>query len=65
MPVQPKHVGSGDIPNPTIGHIDSLAAWCFFSCTTESLQRAAGEIIVLRVSGEVDLCTVPILQPAT
>lgn len=64
MSVQPEHTGSEDIPNPTIDGIGSLAAWCFLSRTTESLQCAAGEIIVLRVSGEVDLCTVPILQAA-
>ncbi|MFN2534631.1 MAG: STAS domain-containing protein, partial [Pseudonocardiaceae bacterium] len=30
----------------------------------ESSQCAAGEIIVVRVVGEVDLCTIPILQTA-
>jgi len=34
------------------------------SCATESFDCAAGEIIVLRVSGEVDLCTLPTLQTA-
>lgn len=61
MSVQPEHIGSGDTPNPDI---DGLAAWCLLSCAIESLQCAAGEIIVLRVSGEVDLGTVPILQTA-
>ncbi len=37
---------------------------CLLSCATESLPCAAGEIIVLRVSGEVDLCTLPTLQTA-
>ncbi len=38
--------------------------WCSLACATESFPDAAGEIIVLRVSGEVDLCTLPTLQTA-
>lgn len=64
MSAQPEHTGSGDTPNPTTDDIVGLAAGCFFSCTIESLPCAAGEIVVLRVSGEVDLCHVPILQAA-
>lgn len=37
---------------------------CLLSCSTESLPCTAGEIIVLRVAGEVDLCTLPTLQTA-
>lgn len=37
---------------------------CLLSCATESLGCAPGEIIVLRVAGEVDLCTLPTLQTA-
>ncbi len=66
MSPQPEHTGSGDIPNPvTLADINDPAVWCSFSCTTESLRCcAAGEIIVLRVEGEVDLCTLPILRAA-
>jgi anti-anti-sigma regulatory factor len=53
-----------DTPYPIIGDIDDPAAWCSFSCTIESSQCAAGEIIVLWVAGEVDLCTIPILYSA-
>lgn len=63
MSLQPKHTGPKDSFRPSIDDIDGSAARCF-SCTTESLQCAAGEIIVLRVAGEVDLCTIPILQTA-
>lgn len=38
--------------------------WCLLSCATESFPCVAGEIVVLRVSGEVDLCTLPTLQTA-
>ncbi len=65
VPVQPEHnTGSGDIPHraATIGDINDPAAWCAFSCTTQSLLCSAGEIIVLQVKGEVDLGTLPILQ---
>jgi anti-anti-sigma factor len=61
MSVQPKHTGSENTPNPDIG---DLTTWCPLSCTIESLQCTAGEIIVLRVAGEVDLCTVSILHAA-
>jgi anti-anti-sigma factor len=64
MSLQPKHTGSKDAPRLPIDDIDGSAAWCFFSCTTESLQCAAGEVIVLRVMGEVDQCTIPILHTA-
>lgn len=67
MAAQPEHTtGSGDIPHrtATIGDIDDPAAWCAFSCTTQSLFCSAGEIIVLQVKGEADLATLPILQAA-
>jgi anti-anti-sigma factor len=66
MSVQPGHIGSGDLPHRavTISVVNDPAAWCFFCCTTESLLCTAGEVIVLRVEGEVDLCTLPILQAA-
>ncbi len=38
--------------------------WCLLSCATESFPCGAGEIVVLRVSGEVDLYTLPTLQTA-
>lgn len=44
--------------------LGDLSTWCRLSCTIESSQCSAGEIIVLRVAGEVDLGTVPILQAA-
>jgi anti-anti-sigma factor len=64
MSAQPEHTGSGDTPSPTIDDGVGVAAGCFFCCAIESLPCAAGEIIVLRVSGEVDVCHVPILQAA-
>lgn len=58
--------GSGDTPHRAVtsGDMDDPAAGCSFSCTTESVLCAAGEIIVLEVKGEVDLGTLPILQAA-
>ena len=53
--------GSGHIFNP---NIDGLGTRCLLSCAIESLQTTAGGIIVLRVSGEVDLCALPILHAA-
>jgi hypothetical protein len=44
------------------GDTNGLPAWC--SCTAKSLRCSAGEITVLRVEGEVDLCTLPNLQVA-
>lgn len=66
MSGQPKHPASEDILHraATIGDINEPAGWGSFCCTTESLLCAAGEIIVLRVEGEIDLCTLPILQAA-
>lgn len=61
MSVQPEHTGSGETLYPDI---DGLAAGSLLSCAIESSQCAAGEIIVVRVVGEVDLCTIPILQAA-
>jgi anti-sigma B factor antagonist len=61
MSVQPEHTGSGE----TLHHdIDGLAAGSVQSGTIESSQCTAREIIVLRVAGEVDLCTIPILAAA-
>lgn len=45
-----------------VGAHQADAAAC--SCTTESLSSPAGELIVLRVAGEVDLLTIPVLQSA-
>lgn len=61
MSVQPGHAGSGETLHPDI---DGPAAGSVLSCAIESVQCTAGEIIVLRVSGEVDLCTISILQAA-
>jgi hypothetical protein len=48
---------------PTVDRaLDSAAALC--SCTSTSLSSPAGEVIVLRVAGEVDLSTVSVLQAA-
>jgi anti-anti-sigma factor len=58
MSAQPEHTRPREFPFPL------AAAWCSFSCITESRCCAAGEIIVLRVEGEVDLCTLPTLQAA-
>ncbi len=41
---------------------DGSGAATWWSCTKDSLRCSAGEIIVLRVAGEVDLCTLPNLQ---
>jgi anti-anti-sigma factor len=66
MSAQPGHSEPRDIPHP-VTRVDThdSAVWCSFSCTTESLGYcAAGEIIVLRVAGEVDLYTLPVLRAA-
>jgi hypothetical protein len=48
---------------PTLDRVlDDAAALC--SCTSTSLSSPAGEVIVLRVAGEVDLSTVSVLQAA-
>ncbi len=60
MSVQPKDIGSESTLHSDSG---DLATWCL-SCSIESVQCAEGEIIVLRVAGEVDLCTIPILHAA-
>jgi anti-anti-sigma factor len=44
------------------GTLADAAALC--SCAAMSLVSSAGEIIVLRVAGEVDLSTLPVLQAA-
>lgn len=41
--------------------LDPAVQW---SCTTDVLFTPAGEIIVLRVSGEIDLLTLPLLEAA-
>jgi anti-sigma B factor antagonist len=61
MSVRPEHTGPENTPNPDLG---GLAPWRLLSCTIESLPCTTGEIIVLWVAGEVDLCTVPILHAA-
>lgn len=61
MSVQPNGAGSKNTYNPDLG---GLPARCLMSCAIVASQCAAGEIIVLRVAGEVDLCTVPILHAA-
>lgn len=64
MSAQPQHPGLRSVPSTAVGDVGGLVASCLLSCTTESLQCATGEIIVLRVVGEVDRYTVPILQAA-
>lgn len=61
MSVRPQHTGSKSTPHPNLG---GLAPWRRLSCTIESLQCTTAEIIVLRVAGEVDMCTIPILHAA-
>jgi len=61
MSVQPEHTGAEETLHPDI---DGLAAGSVQSGAIESSQCAAREIIVLRVAGEVDLCTIPILAAA-
>lgn len=66
MSVQPEPTGSGVVPHRavTAGGINGSAAQCSFCCSTESWLCATGEVIVLRVEGELDLCSLPILQAA-
>lgn len=59
--MQPEHTGAGETLPPDI---HGSAAGFLLSGAIESSQCAASEIIVLRVSGEVDLYTIPILQAA-
>lgn len=61
MSGQPEHPGSGETLHLDI---DGLDAGSLLSCAIESFQRTAGGITVVRVSGEVDLCTLPILHAA-
>ncbi len=63
MSAQPEHTGTGDVCDPiTLADVNGPATWC--SCTTESVLCSAGEILVLQVAGEIDLCTLPNLQVA-
>lgn len=66
MSAQAERIGSGDTSHraAAIRNVNDPAAWCSFCWTTESVFCAAGEIIVLRVVGEVDMCTRSILQAA-
>ena len=61
MSVQPEHTGAGETLHPDI---HDSAAESLLSGAIESSQCAAGEIIVVRVVGEVDLWTIPILAAA-
>jgi len=61
MSAQPEHTGSGETLHPDI---DGLAAGSLLSGAIESSQCAEGDVIVVRVVGEVDLGTIPILQAA-
>lgn len=61
MSLQPEPARSGAIfDSITLDDVRSPATW--WSCTKDSLRCSAGEIIVLRVTGEVDLFTLPDLQ---
>ncbi len=62
MSVQQERARSGSIFDSITLDGSGPAAW--WSCTKDSLRCAAGEIIVLRVAGEVDLCTLPNLRCA-
>lgn len=58
VPVSSGQTGLGNLSGP-----DNISSnWCSFSCTTEALLCSGGEIIVLRVGGELDLCTLATLQ---
>jgi len=50
----------GRPPSP-VEFFDPAPEW---SCTTDSLFTPAGEIIVLRIGGEIDLLTLPMLAAA-
>ena len=55
-------VGEG-APNPTTtSDVSGRVTESALAVATESMPGSAGEIIVLRVDGEVDLCTLPILR---
>lgn len=66
MLAQAEHIGSGDTSHraAAIDDVNDPAAWCSFCWTTEPVFCAGGEIIVLRVVGEVDMCALSILQAA-
>lgn len=59
MSAQPARRGSDDIPYRAV----TVGGWCGLFCINESLRCGVGEVVVLWVVGEVDLCTVPILRP--
>lgn len=65
MSVQSEHPASGDLPHraATIGDINDPAGWGSFCGATQSLLCAAGEIMVVRVTGKVDLSTFRFCRP--
>lgn len=64
MQVQSERTRVGGGTPTTTSDVSGPLAGSALSCITESLPCSAGEIIVLRVDGEVDLCTLPILRAA-
>jgi anti-anti-sigma factor len=60
----PVHTGSRDTPHRAATAGDTNGPGCSLSCAARSMLCAAGEIVVLRVVGEVDLCTLPVLRAA-
>lgn len=65
MSAQPAHIGPRDtFALITLDGVNTVASWSVFSCNAESLRCPAGEIIVLRVAGQIDLYTLPRLQLA-
>ncbi len=63
---RPAHTRSpviGEISDPiTPDDLSGSPGRC--SCSTESLRTTVGDLLVLRVAGEIDLCTLPTLQRA-
>jgi anti-anti-sigma factor len=60
------HSGQGRVPEPRAhdirrARVDAVAS-C--SCAATALASPAGEVLVLRVAGEVDLLTIAVLQGA-
>jgi anti-sigma B factor antagonist len=62
--VTPMPTRSQDTLHRRVTAVTGRAARCSFSCAAQSLLCSAGEVVVLRVTGEVDLCTLPAVQAA-
>jgi len=66
MAVQLFHMGVADVLGPldTLGRDGAVSVGLWCECTAVSLGAPPDDVIVVRVAGEVDLLTGPVLQDA-